>query len=130
MFACVVMLACVGVSRGGAWSTSRGQAGGAAAAPANLTGVAGGKWLRQVAEFATHPLIVRESRVFESRCACVRRIEAGRAELHASLDRVLVVDMRMFWNGIGNSLTRWLAVLRLGWTRTCLVPRGRITVSQ
>ena len=40
--------------------------------------------------------------------------EAGRAELHRTLESVLVIDMRFAWNGIGNSLTRWLAVLRLG----------------
>ena len=64
--------------------------------------------------FASHPLVRRETSTFEAQCACTQRIEAGRAQLHASLDRVLVIDMRMMWNGVGNSLTRWLAVLRLG----------------
>jgi hypothetical protein len=40
--------------------------------------------------------------------------QTRRAELHASLDRVLVIDMRFFWNGVGNSLPRWLASLRVG----------------
>ena len=70
--------------------------------------------IRQVPEFAAHPLIQREARIYESDCTCTRKVEEGRAQLHASLDRVLVIDMRMMWNGIGNSLTRWLAVLRLG----------------
>ena len=69
---------------------------------------------RLLPEFASLPVIARETQLFESKCACTKRIEAGRAALHASLDRVLVIDMRMMWNGIGNSLTRWLAVLRLG----------------
>ena len=70
--------------------------------------------LRLVPEFANHPAIARETQVFATSCACAARIEAGRAELHRTLDRVLVVDMRFNWNGVGNSLTRWLAVLRLG----------------
>ena len=57
---------------------------------------------------------MREAAAFERDCKCTQRIEAGRAALHRSLDSVLVIDMRMSWNGIGNSLTRWLAVLRLG----------------
>lgn len=60
------------------------------------------------------PLIQREARAYESGCKCSQRIEAGRAELHRTLDSVLIIDLRMNWNGIGNSLTRWLAVLRLG----------------
>ena len=70
--------------------------------------------LRQNAEFAASPLIRREAGVYEAQCVCTARVEAGRARLHASLDRVLIIDMRMMWNGVGNSLTRWLAVLRLG----------------
>ena len=41
-------------------------------------------------------------------------MEARRAELHARLDRVLVVDARFPWNGVGNSLVRWLTLLRVG----------------
>ena len=64
--------------------------------------------------WATHPLIQREAAAYTKLCPCQQRIEAGRAELHRTLESVLVIDMRMNWNGIGNSLTRWLAVLRLG----------------
>ena len=64
--------------------------------------------------FAAHPLIQREASRYAKDCACTHRIEAGRAALHRSLEKVLVIDMRMPWNGIGNSLTRWLAVLRVG----------------
>ena len=64
--------------------------------------------------FSSHPLIAREASLYAQQCQCTKRIEAGRTELHRSLDSVLVIDMRMAWNGIGNSLTRWLAVLRLG----------------
>lgn len=65
-------------------------------------------------QFAAHPLVARELSAFQRGCACTQRIEAGRAQLHASLERVLVIDMRFVWNGIGNSLVRWLAVLRMG----------------
>ena len=41
-------------------------------------------------------------------------MEARRAELHARLDRVLVIDARFPWNGVGNSLVRWLTLLRVG----------------
>ena len=50
-----------------------------------------------------HPLIAREAKAYASQCACSQRIEAGRAELHRTLDSVLVIDMRMNWNGIGPS---------------------------
>ena len=41
-------------------------------------------------------------------------MEARRAELHTRLDRVLVIDARFPWNGVGNSLVRWLTLLRVG----------------
>lgn len=69
---------------------------------------------RGVEGFTQHPLILREAAEYQSKCQCTQKIEAGRAELHRTLESVLVFDMRMSWNGIGNSLTRWLAVLRLG----------------
>ena len=57
---------------------------------------------------------LRELRAYRSRCACTQKIEERRAELHAQLDRVLVVDARFDWNGVGDSLNRWLSLLRLG----------------
>ena len=51
--------------------------------------------------FDAHPLIVREAREYARACQCSQRIEAGRAELHRTLDSVLVIDMRFSWNGIG-----------------------------
>ncbi|KAL1526636.1 hypothetical protein AB1Y20_015340 [Prymnesium parvum] len=56
----------------------------------------------------------RGRRRYEARCACTRRVEAARARLHASLSKVLLIDARMSWNGVGNSLVRWLALLRFG----------------
>ena len=41
-------------------------------------------------------------------------MEARREELHTRLDRVLVIDARFPWNGVGNSLVRWLTLLRVG----------------
>ena len=54
-----------------------------------------------VSAWEAHPLIAREAKLYASQCACSQRIEAGRAELHRTLDSVLVIDMRMNWNGIG-----------------------------
>jgi len=68
----------------------------------------------QLPQFASSPLVQRERGRYEEECLCTARIEARRAALHADLSRVLVVDMRFPWNGVGNSLTRWLAVLQLG----------------
>lgn len=67
-------------------------------------------------------MLCRQPTAFPVVCACglgepttlPLASQARRAELHASLDRVLVIDMRFFWNGVGNSLPRWLASLRVG----------------
>ena len=55
-----------------------------------------------------------EQEIYSSTCKCTQRIEAGRAALHASLERVLVIDIRFRWNGLGNSLERWERLLRVG----------------
>ena len=47
-------------------------------------------------------------------CQCTQRLERFRHELHTRLSRVLVYDVRFGWNGVGNSLKRWQALLRLG----------------
>ena len=64
--------------------------------------------------FAASPIVQRELKRFHERCPCTERIEAARKQMHQSLDKVLVIDMRFGWNGVGNSMVRWLALLRFG----------------
>lgn len=64
--------------------------------------------------FASSRLVTRELSTFARHCNCTRRIEERRAELHANLTRILVFDVRFLWWGIGNSLVRWLNLLRVG----------------
>ncbi|KAL3902878.1 MAG: hypothetical protein SGPRY_011890, partial [Prymnesium sp.] len=64
--------------------------------------------------FNASPTIQREAQSYASHCACSRAVEQARAELHSSLHNVLVIDARLFYNGVGNSLSRWLALLRFG----------------
>ena len=76
------------------------------------SGHAGGSVL--TTRFAASPVAQRELSNFAQKCHCTKKIEAARAELHSSLDKVLIIDMRFAWNGVGNSLVRWLALLRFG----------------
>ena len=45
-------------------------------------------------------------------CGCTHALERRRSALHDALERVVIFDIRFDWNGIGNSLPRWLALLR------------------
>ena len=63
---------------------------------------------------APRSLLERELDLYETGCACTQRVETHRAELHRALRRVLVIDLRFGWNGLGDSLDRWLNLLRLG----------------
>ena len=47
-------------------------------------------------------------------CGCTHALERRRSALHDALERVVIFDVRFDWNGIGNSLPRWLALLRVG----------------
>jgi hypothetical protein len=67
-----------------------------------------------VPEFSSTRLSRKEAAGWDADCVCSQQVEARRAELHASLARVLVIDTRFNWNGIGNSLPRWMAMLRFG----------------
>ena len=44
-----------------------------------------------------------------------------------TLGRVLVIDIRYTWNGLGNSLTRWLNLLRVGLATSLGQARGMCT---
>ena len=65
-------------------------------------------------EFGASRHIQKELAAYSENCHCTHAIEAECARLHASLERVLVIDARMAWNGLGNSLGRWTSFLRLG----------------
>ena len=58
--------------------------------------------------------IAREWSAYENGCRCTHTVEEHRARLHDTLRRVLVFDMRFDWFGIGNSLGRWLGLVRVG----------------
>ena len=45
-----------------------------------------------IPEFASMRLPLKEAAAWDTDCACSQRVEARRAALHASLDRVLVID--------------------------------------
>ena len=47
-------------------------------------------------------------------CGCTHALERRRSALDVALERVVIFDIRFDWNGIGNSLPRWLALLRVG----------------
>ena len=65
-------------------------------------------------QFRSSTLIALEDKLFAEKCPCSRQVEEYRAELHHRNDKVLVVDQRFFYNGVGNSLVRWIAWLRYG----------------
>ena len=67
-----------------------------------------------LSDFAASRRIAQEARKYDSGCRCTQAIETARAEAHASLQRVLVIDVRLHWNGLGNSLDRWVNLLRIG----------------
>jgi hypothetical protein len=56
----------------------------------------------------------QERNVYQERCACTQRVMSRARLLHERLDRVIVFDIRFRWWGLGNNLSRWLALLRFG----------------
>ena len=56
----------------------------------------------------------QEYNVYQERCACTQRVMSRARLLHERLDRVIVFDIRFRWWGLGNNLSRWLALLRFG----------------
>ena len=67
-----------------------------------------------LAAFTDSRHVKAEEAIYASSCKCSQLVEAHRAALHASLERVLVIDIRFRWNGLGNSLERWERLLRVG----------------
>eukprot|EP00315_Gephyrocapsa_oceanica_P028421 CAMPEP_0185461828 /NCGR_PEP_ID=MMETSP1365-20130426/90927_1 /TAXON_ID=38817 /ORGANISM="Gephyrocapsa oceanica, Strain RCC1303" /LENGTH=206 /DNA_ID=CAMNT_0028068499 /DNA_START=1 /DNA_END=618 /DNA_ORIENTATION=+ len=66
-------------------------------------------------QFAASRTVQRQMAAFNAECQCTQRLMARQAALHASLERVLVLDGSAFrWEGLGNSGVRWLGLLRFG----------------
>lgn len=55
-----------------------------------------------------------ELREFENRCQSVGTALEPVAAAHASLSRVVVLDVRHDWNGLGDNLERYVMALRVG----------------
>ena len=65
------------------------------------------------AEFNAARVIQRQTAVFDRECGCTKLILQKQAQLHASLERVTVLDGSHFrWEGLGNSGVRWMGLMR------------------
>lgn len=71
-----------------------------------------------VTEFNAASLTRRQNTVFDAECQCTKAMHAeyrGRYESAATRPRTLVIDGTTFrWEGLGNSGTRWMGLLRWG----------------
>lgn len=68
------------------------------------------------AAFWSSSVIRRQYAVWERECACTRAMHREYKQRHASLDRLIVLDGSTFrWEGLGNSGTRWMGLLRWGY---------------
>ena len=57
----------------------------------------------------------RQEAAFERECSCTRRIMHRYAQRHRSMKRIVLLDGSRFrWEGLGNSATRWMGLLRWG----------------
>ena len=68
---------------------------------------------RLTAEFNAARVVQRQMAVFDRECGCTKLILQRQAQLHASLERVTVLDGSHFrWEGLGNSGVRWMGLMR------------------
>ena len=68
------------------------------------------------AAFWSSAVMRRQQAMFASECGCTRALHAEYARRHATLDRIVVLDGTGFrWEGLGNSGTRWMGLLRWGY---------------
>lgn len=68
---------------------------------------------RLTAEFNAARVVQRQTAVFDRECGCTKLILQRQAQLHASLERVTVLDGSHFrWEGLGNSGVRWMGLMR------------------
>ena len=71
--------------------------------------------LADLDEFARAAVTRRQLAAFETECDCTRKLHAKYARQHAELSAALVLDGSGFrWEGLGNSGTRWMGLLRFG----------------
>lgn len=57
----------------------------------------------------------RQNRAFREQCGCTRALHREYATRYETPSRVLVIDGSGFrWEGLGNSMTRWVGLLRWG----------------
>ena len=58
----------------------------------------------------------RQYAKFDAECSCTKLMHREYARRHSSLARVVVIDGTTFrWEGLGNSGTRWMGLLRWGY---------------
>jgi len=81
------------------------------------------------ATFHSHALIRRQYLTFDAECGCTKAMHATYSARHSAPDsRTLVIDGTTFrWEGLGNSGTRWMGLLRWGYAtgRTPYLQTGR-----
>ena len=66
--------------------------------------------------FFAAPVIARQYAVWEREGGCTRALHKEYAQRHKSLERLIVLDGTTFrWEGLGNSGTRWMGLLRWGY---------------
>jgi hypothetical protein len=71
-------------------------------------------WLSSEVVAQSYRRTAAELRHFEHRCAFLAPAWADAHSAYASLERVLVIDARIDWNGLGDSLERYVFALRAG----------------
>eukprot|EP00966_Prymnesium_polylepis_P239902 5547489-Prymnesium_polylepis.1 len=68
-----------------------------------------------VESFRKAAVTQRQQRVWREQCACTRALHRDYARRHELLERLVVIDGSSFrWEGLGNSGTRWMGLLRWG----------------
>ena len=67
-------------------------------------------------EFHATAAVQRQQAVFSAECGCTRALHAEYRKRHESLEKIVVLDGSRFrWEGLGNSGTRWMGLLRWGY---------------
>lgn len=68
------------------------------------------------AAFWSSQVVARQYAQFTAQCQCTRELHKQYAQRHASLEKIVVLDGTQFrWEGLGNSGTRWMGLLRWGY---------------
>ena len=68
------------------------------------------------AAFWSSAVIRRQHAVFSEECGCTPALHQEDKRRHSTLERMVVLDGSHFrWEGLGNSGTRWMGLLRWGY---------------